>query len=150
MSLLAWPLMMLLLAAGETQDGGARLSDDPRRIAFGMFLDAPVPAGTIERSLEVLSGLRCRYGLHGGIRDDEEAARRALAEVEALEFTSQDRARMAKRLGVPLAPALCGAACEQFESMVLVRLRMEALEKLAAAGGCGESGADGTAAGEKR
>lgn len=108
-----------------------KLSDDARLIAVGLFLDTPRSAASIERSVDVLKALRCRYGLTGGVRDDEEAARRALAEVESLGFSPQDRARMAEHQGVSLAPALCGAACEQFEKMVLLRLRMEALEKLA-------------------
>ncbi len=141
---LASPLLMLLLAGGGVHaegpaaDRATRLSDDARRTAVGLFLDTPLSAAAIEKSLDVLSALRCRYGLHGGVRDDEEVARRAFKEIEALEFTAQDRARMADCLGVSLAPALCGAACEQFENMILLRLRMEALEKLAATAVCGE------------
>jgi hypothetical protein len=127
-------LALLLLAGGvHAADGVVQLSPDAERIAFGLFLDTPLPAASIEKSLDVLSGLRCRYGLHGGVRDDEEAARRAFEEIDGLTFTPKDRARMAERLGVSLAPALCGEACEQFENLVLLKLRMEALEKLAAA-----------------
>ena len=144
MSGLAALLVPLLLAgapghAAAAPAKPAPLSQDARRVAFGLFFDTPVPDATIERSLDVLSALRCRYGLHGGVRDDEEAARRALEEVESLEFNPDDRAGMAERLGVSLAPAQCGAACEQFERMVLLRLRMAALQTIAAGAVCGDA-----------
>jgi hypothetical protein len=143
--LAALPLMFVLCAATveaapaptKTAVDAPKLSDDARLIAVGLFLDTPRSPASIERSVDVLQGLRCRYRLTGGVRDDEEAARRALAEVEALTFTPEERTRMAERQGVSLVPALCGAACEQFEQMVLLRLRMEALQKLASKEACG-------------
>ena len=132
---LTW-VLMLAASAGSSAGAPVQLREDPRAIAVGLFLDTPLPAETIDRSLAILSGLRCRYGLTGGVRDDEEAASRAFQEIDALEFTPQDKTRMADSLGVSLAPEKCREACEQFEQLVLLKLRMEALEKLATAGAC--------------
>jgi hypothetical protein len=118
---------LLLLAVLLNTD----LSSDPGRIAHGLLLDSPVSSETIDRSLEILEGLRKRYDLHGGVRDDEEAARRALAEIEAIEFSAEQTRAMAKKLGVSLDPKVCGEACENFERLVLIELRIEALAKLA-------------------
>jgi hypothetical protein len=116
--------------------GDVRLTDDPRRIAYGLFLDTPLAPGTIDRSLRILAGLRCRYGLYGGVRDDEEAASRAFEEIDRLAFSRSDVARKAQQLGVSLDPSVCADACENFENMVVLRLRMDALERLATSADC--------------
>jgi len=118
-------------APGAPGDGGSRLSADPSRVAAGLFLDSPVSGATIDHSLRVLEGLRCRYGLRGGVRDDEEAGRRALAELDARELTPEEVTREAERLGIDLDPAACGDACENLENLVRLRLRQAALERLA-------------------
>jgi hypothetical protein len=107
------------------------LSRAPDRIVRGLYLDTPVSDDTVDRSVRILNGLRRRYGLHGGVRDDEEAARRALAEIESLEFSQEDRQRMAETLGLSLDPARCGVACGNHERLVLLKLKMQALERLA-------------------
>ena len=123
-------LILLLTLQGDTE-AKPDLSADPGRVAYGLLLDTPVSPETIDRSLKILQGLRERYDLHDGVRDDEEAARRALAEIEAIEFSAEQTAAMAKKLGVSIDPKVCGEACENFERLVLVELRMEALAKLA-------------------
>jgi hypothetical protein len=111
-----------------------------RAVAVGMLLDSPRPLNEIDKALWIADRLVERYGIDSGdhVRDREEAARRARAEVlDPLRFTEEEIGGMASSLGYSLDPEVCRNTCENVRNLAVLELEKAALE--AAVGNRGRS-----------
>jgi glutathione S-transferase len=115
--------LLLTLAAG----GGPASAD--RAIAFGLFIDSPVPSRVLDESMAIAERLRQASGIDTGnlVADREAAARRAATYLEQLAFQESDLVRAAKELGYDLRPEACRSSCRDIRALAEVELRKRAL-----------------------
>jgi hypothetical protein len=131
---------LLALAAG----GGSAAAPAPpaapvppsadRAIAFGLFLDSPLPSRVLDEAVAIAERLRRAYGIDTGdlLADREAAARRAAAHLEALAFDESDLVGAAKELGYDLRPGACRSSCRDIRALADAELRKRALLTLLA------------------
>lgn len=123
-----WLAIGTVMIAGVTYWGARDADDEHRAIAWGMMVDRPAGASSIDRGIEIAEQLRLRYGIDTGdvVADRMEAARRAREEVVAkVEMDEAALRQAAFELGYD--PDACADYCASLRRLAEVELRKRAL-----------------------